>query len=141
MSRENVELHRTLNVAFNELDADALVAVFDPSIEVHSVFAAIGGAIYHGHDEVRQWLRDIEDAWSVFRVESEAYFDLGEHTLAFVTLNGRGRQSGADVVMPYAQVMRWRVDRCVYFKAHARREDALTELGISEQTLERIASD
>jgi hypothetical protein len=65
-----------LNAAFNERYADALVAVCDPSIEVHSVFAAIGGAIYHGHDEVRKWLRDIQEAWSQFRVESEANFDL-----------------------------------------------------------------
>jgi ketosteroid isomerase-like protein len=139
MSQENIELHRSLNAAFNERDADALVAVCDPSIEVHSMFAAIGGAIYQGHDEVRKWLRDIEEAWSLFRVESEAYFDLGEDTLAFVVLNGRGRQSGAEVVMPYAQVMRWRVDRYIYFKAYAHREDALTELGVSEDTLERIA--
>jgi ketosteroid isomerase-like protein len=136
----NVDLHRALNVAFNERDPDALVAVFDPSVEVHSVFAAIGGAIYRGHDQVRQWLQDIEEAWSMFRVESEAYFDLGEHTLAFVVLNGRGRQSGAEVVMPYAQVMRWRADRCDYFKAHAHRHDALTELGISEDALEGLTA-
>jgi hypothetical protein len=84
-------------------------------------------------------LRDIEEAWSQFRVESETYFDLGEDTLAFVVLNGRGRQSGAEVVMPYAQVMKWRVDRCFYFKAYAHREDALRELGVLEDTLERIA--
>jgi len=136
MSQENVELHRRLNAAFNERNAGALVAVCDPSIEVHSVFAAIGGAVYHGHNEVRTWLRDIEEAWSRFRVDSEAYFDLGENTLAFVVLNGRGRQSGAEVVMPYAQVMKWRFDRCFYFKAYARRDDALSDLDLSEDALE-----
>ena len=128
-----------MNTAFNNLDADALVAVCDSGIEVHSVFAAIGGAVYHGHDEVRRWLRDIDEAWSRFCVEAEAYFDLGENTLAFVVLHGRGRQSGADVVMPYAQVMRWSVGSCVYFKAYAHREDALRDLGVPEDALEPIA--
>ena len=135
MSQENVQFHRRVNAAFNDGDADALVGVCDPSIEVYSVFAAIGGAIYHGHDGVRRWLRDIEEAWSEFRVESEAYFDLGEDTLAFIVLHGRGRQSGAEVVMPYAQVMRWRLGGCVYFKAYAHREDALSDLGVSEEAL------
>jgi ketosteroid isomerase-like protein len=135
MSQENVRLHRRLNAAFNDRDADDLVAVCDPSIEVYSVFAAIGGAVYHGHDGVRSWLRDIEEAWSEFRVESEMYFDLGEDTLAFVVLHGRGRQSGAEVVMAYAQVMRWHPGCCVYFKAYAHREDALSDLGVSEEAL------
>jgi hypothetical protein len=53
-------------------------------------------------------------------------------------LHGRGRQSGAEVVMPYAQVMRWRAGYCVHFKAYAHREDALSELSVSEPELERI---
>jgi hypothetical protein len=35
--------------------------------------------------------------------------------------------------------MRWRNGLCVYAKAYAKREDALKELGISEDALEPIA--
>ena len=131
----NVELHRRANLAIQALDADALVALSDPSIEVHSIFAAVGGAVYHGHDGVRRWLLDLDDAWSEFVIEPEAYFDLGESTLAHIVLHGRGRQSGAGVVMPYAQVMRWRDGSCVYFKAYVQRQDALNDLDISEEAL------
>ena len=138
MSRENVELHHRLNAAFNARDAKALLSVCDSAIQIHSVFAAVGGALYQGHDGARKWLADIVEAWSEFRVEAEAYFDLGEQTLAYVVLHGRGSVSGADVVMPYAQVMRWGGGRCIWFKAYADREDAVADLGVSEEALEAV---
>ena len=41
--------------------------------------------------------------------------------------------------MPCAQVMMWRDGCCVYFKAFVERGDALEELGVAEDGLERIA--
>jgi ketosteroid isomerase-like protein len=82
----------------------------------------------------------LQDAWGEeIRIEPEAYFDLGEHTLAFNILLGRGRHSGADVAMPYAQVVRWRDGLIIYFEAYVHREDALTDLGVVEDALVRIA--
>ena len=84
---------------------------------------------------------DFEDVWgNDFQIEPEAYFDLGEQTLLFYVLHGRGKQSGADVALPTAVVARWRDDGlCVYFKAYADREDALRDLGVSADALEPIA--
>jgi len=138
VSGQDAYLQRRLNAAFNARDPDALIAVCDPTIEVHSVFTAVGGATYQGHEGARRWLGEIVEAWSEFHVVVEATFDLGEQTLAFVVLHGRGSVSGAEVVMPYAQVMRWREGRCVWFKAYAHREDALSDLEVSEDTLEPI---
>jgi hypothetical protein len=72
------------------------------------------------------------------RVEPEAYFDVGEHTITFHVLHGRGRQSRADVAMPAAHLCRWRDGLIVYFKGYAERDDALRDLGVSEDELERI---
>jgi hypothetical protein len=72
------------------------------------------------------------------RVEPEAYFDLGEQTLAFVVLHGRGRRSGVETSMRLAQVMRWRDGLCVYWKYYVDREEALGELGVAEDDLEPI---
>ena len=139
MSRKNVELHRRANASIQALDADALVLLFARPVEVHSIFAAVGGAKYHGHDGVRHWLVDLDGAWAEFRIDADAYFDLGDHTLALIVLHGRGRQSGVAVVMPYAQVMRWHDGCCICFKVYVRREDALSELGVSEDELEPIS--
>ena len=139
MSQVNVELHRRAAVAYNAHDVEAFIAFFDPSIELHSAFAALAGDVYHGHDGMREYFRDLEDAWGdEIRGEVEAFFDLGEHTLAFYRLLGRGRQSGAEVAMSLAQVIRWRDGLVVYFKVYAHREDALSDLGVSEDAPERI---
>jgi hypothetical protein len=41
--------------------------------------------------------------------------------------------------MPSALVARWREDLIVSLKGYARREDALSDLGVSEDALEPIA--
>jgi ketosteroid isomerase-like protein len=139
MSDSNVELMRRFNGAFNERDIEAMTALCDPRIEFHSAFAAVGGAVYRGHDGMRQWQRDYEDAWGdEIRIESATYFDLGEQILVFVVLRGRGRHSGAEVAMAPAQVARWRDGLMVHLKVYTRREDALRDLDVSEDELEPI---
>jgi ketosteroid isomerase-like protein len=138
MSERNVELARRVTEAFNA-SIDAFIAYCDPSIEFHSTFAAVGGAVYHGHDELRSWQRDLGDAWAEIRLEPEAFFDLGdERTLGFVVVRGRGKHSGVEVAMPTANVARWRDGLIVYLKAYAHREDALSDLGVTEDELTPI---
>jgi hypothetical protein len=140
MSRENVELHRRAVEAYNTHDVENFIPFCDPSVEAHSVFAAVGGAVYHGHDGLRRFFRDARDAWGdEIRIRPEAYFDLGENTLLFQVLYGHGKQSGVEVTMPVAQVARWRDGLCVYFKGYGQREDALSDLGVGEDDLEPIA--
>jgi ketosteroid isomerase-like protein len=140
VSEQNVELHRRIFRAFNESDEDALVALCDPQIEVRSVYAAVGGAVYHGHDGVRQWQRDLLESFGgEFRVEPEAFFDLGERTLVFALLHGIGQQSGAEVAMMAFGVATWRDALCVSHKGYPNKEDALKDLGISEDALDPIA--
>ena len=140
MSQENVELARRTLEAFNRHEIDACIACLDPSVEYHSVMTVPGGGVYHGHDGVRRYFGDFKDAWGdEFRVEPEAFFDLGEQTLLFYVVHGRGQQSGAEVAMPGAQVCRWRDGLMVCANVYVYREDALRDLGVSEDELERIA--
>jgi ketosteroid isomerase-like protein len=139
MSEHNVEVLRGLFEAFNARDIDAFIASCDPSIKFHSTFAAVGGAVYHGHDGLRGWQQDLEEAWGdEIRIEVEAYFDLGERTLAFNVLHGRGLHSGAEVTMEVAAVVTWRENLIVHFMTYGHREDALRDLDISEDELEPI---
>jgi ketosteroid isomerase-like protein len=139
MSKQNVDFHRRHMEAFNARDIEALIAYSDPDVELHSTFAAVGGAVYHGHDGLQRWLRDTEEVWGAeIRGEPQAYFDLGDQTLMFYMLHGRGRHSGAEVAMPVAHMARWRDGLGVYYKSFAHREDALSDLGVSEDELVRI---
>ena len=140
MASGDVELARRFVAVWNTRDIEAIIACSDESIEVQSSFAAVGGAEYHGHEGLRSYHRDLEDAWDEIQVDVEAYFDLGGHTtLGFAILSGRGRQSGVEARMPIATVMRWRDGLAVYFKAYADRDDALQTLGVTENELEPIA--
>jgi ketosteroid isomerase-like protein len=138
MSERNVELHRSLFEAYNAGDVEAMLACCDPGIEFQSAFAL--GGIYRGHNGWRKFLQDMRDAWGdEIRVEPEAYFDLGERSLTYGLLHGHGGHSGADVVMPLTQAARWRDGLIVHLKSYAHREDALRDLGVSEDELEPIA--
>jgi ketosteroid isomerase-like protein len=139
VSEQNVEFHRRALEAFNTRDVDAFIVFCDPEIEFHSTFAAVGGASYSGHDGLRQWHRDLHDAWGDgIRVELDEYFDLGDQTLTFGALFGRGRQSGAEVAMPYAGVVKWRNGLAVDWRAYSDKEPALRHLGVSEAELDPI---
>jgi hypothetical protein len=63
----------------------------------------------------------------------------GTIQLAFHVAKARGKQSGADVAMPAAQVAKWRNDLLIYYKGYVDRGDALRELNVSERELEPIA--
>jgi ketosteroid isomerase-like protein len=141
VSERNVELHRRALRAFNARDVEALLAYCDPEIEFHSaVTAPVSGGLYHGHEGVRRWHRDFEEVWGdEVSVAPEAFFHLGEQTLGFGVVKGRGKESGAEVTAPIAQVARWRDGLMVYYKGYLNREEALRDLGISEDSLEPIA--
>jgi hypothetical protein len=125
---------------FNAGDVEAFIACLDPSVQYHSAITVPGGAVYHGHDGVRKYFGDFKDAWGdEFHVEPEAFFDLGEQTLVFYLVHGRGQQSGAEVAMAGAQVCRWCDGLMVYAKVYVHREDALRDLGMSEDELEALA--
>jgi hypothetical protein len=135
-----MKLHRRAVAAFNTRDVEKFIALCDPEIELHSAVTVPGGAIYHGHDGVRMWYRDLADAFgNEVSLEPEAYFDLGEQTITFHVLHGRGRHSGAHVAEPFAHLHGWRAGLIVYFRGYSHREDALKDLGISVDALDPIA--
>jgi ketosteroid isomerase-like protein len=137
---ENVELMRRWFDAFNARDVEAAVAVCDPSGVFISTMAVGGAAVYQGHEGMRSYFADHAEAWGdQIHLEPEAFFDLGERTLAFSVAQGRGRHSGAEVVMAIASAARWRKGLMVYLKGYARREEALQDLGVSRDELEPIA--
>lgn len=139
MSMENIERQRGLVRAFNARDIEAFIEYSAPEIELHSAFAAVGGAVYEGHDGLRQWRRDFDEAWAEdVRAEVDAYFDLGDDVLSFYVLHGRSRHSGAPVEMANALYTRWRDGKLTVFKVYAHREDAIRDLGVTETELERI---
>ena len=140
MSERNVELNRRWIKAFNQRDIETLIGMCDPAIEFRSVFAAVGGGVYYGHDGMRRWHRDLQEEWGEqIRLQPEAYFDLGEHTLTFFAYHARGEHSGAEVATPATSVGRWRDGLLTQLTVYLDRANALRDLGVIEDELEPIA--
>ena len=136
MSRRNVELTQRLVEAFNARDVEIVAVLCDQRIELDSALSGLSG-IYRGHDGLRRYFQDLEDAWGhEVRREPVAYFDLGECTLMLYAAHARGRQSGVELAQPAAVSLKWRDGLCVYIKNYAHKEDALSDLGVSEDALE-----
>lgn len=140
MSRGDVEIARGFIAAFNDRDIGSAVSYCHPSIEFHSTFAAVGGGVYRGHAGMRSWHQEIQEAWKgSIRAEPEAFFDLGSHILSFVMLHATGPQSGVEAALPIASISRSRDGLLVYFRSYIHREDALQDLGVSEDELVAIS--
>ena len=139
-SPENADVVRAFTRAFNAGDVDGVIAVCDPQVEFQSTFAAVGGAVYRGHDGIREWHRDLEETWGEdIRSDLETLFEVGERMLVFTVLHGRGEQSGAEVDLPAAMVIRLRNGLLVDFRGYSHRDDALDDLGVRLEQLEPIA--
>jgi hypothetical protein len=68
----------------------------------------------------------------------EAFFDLDEYTLVYTVLSGKGQHSGVESELPVAAVVGFRNGLIVYYRGHIHREDALRELGVSDDELQPI---
>jgi hypothetical protein len=98
----------------------AVIALCDPQIEFHTRFAEVGGVTaYRGHDSLQSFNQGLQEVWGdEVRIEAEEHFDLGERTLAFYVLRGRGQQSRAEVSILATVVARWRAGLCIYWKSY-----------------------
>lgn len=140
MQQENLEVVRAFTEAFNASDIEGVIACCDPKVEFQSTFAAVGGGVYRGHDGVRSWHRDLQETWGEeIRSELETLFDVGENMLVFTVLHGRGQQSGVEVELPAAMVVRLRDGLLVSLRGYSHREDALDDLNVTVDGLEPIA--
>jgi ketosteroid isomerase-like protein len=61
------------------------------------LFAGVEGGVYRGHEGVRQWFANLDEAFESFSLEVSEMGDLGHRLLVIGTLHARGRGSGVPV--------------------------------------------
>ena len=96
MSQENVEAFKRGVAAMNRGDVEALLRELDPAVEFHMALQELVGgeaAIYHGHQGVREYLRDMDEAFTEVELDYTEIRDLGDRVLASGMFRTRGRQS------------------------------------------------
>jgi ketosteroid isomerase-like protein len=72
MSRENVEVVRSMFAAYRAGDVEAVIDTADADIELRpGIVGGPEGTVYRGSEGFRACLKDIDSAWEQFRIETE----------------------------------------------------------------------
>jgi ketosteroid isomerase-like protein len=137
MSQENVEIIRRMYDAAASRDSPTVLEIYDPAVEVDMSQApcrdVIGGRVYHGHDGLRAFYRQWNDAWETVESELEELIDAGDRVISIETTRARGRASGATVELHECGIWTLRGGRIVRVDwLDATREEVLEAAGLRE---------
>jgi ketosteroid isomerase-like protein len=132
LSQENVELARKAYEAFNRRDPDALAELCDPELEFVSLVAESEGQVFRGHEGVRAFFRQQDEAFDRIHAEIEEITESRDLLIIDVVFRARGRESGVPVEQHSWQAARIRANRILWWRFFRTRDEALVAAGLSE---------
>jgi ketosteroid isomerase-like protein len=133
MSRQNVEVVHQIAAALGRRDIDRFLDLTDPEVEWHSSISVIAeGGAYHGHEGVRQYMRDVGETFQSLSATVDQVLDVGDLVLAVGRLRYRGKASGVELEAPFGWLYRFREGKLVYLRAFSQPEQALAGVGLRE---------
>lgn len=105
---ENVQNLKAGYEAFARGDLDAAMRDFDDDIrwENPNAQALPNPGVFEGKDQVREVLAQTPQFWEDFSVSPDEFIDGGDTVVALGHLEGRGRESGREVKVPFVHVWR-----------------------------------
>ena len=137
MPQENVEVVRRIYEAAARRDAPAVLALYDPEVEVDFTRAPLWGltqtGVFRGLENLQLFFREYYEAWENLDDSYDELFAVGEQVISVATVSGRGRASGLEIQLS-DQAGLWtlrdgRVIRVVWFPTRA---EALEAAGLRE---------
>jgi hypothetical protein len=133
MSRENIEVVRQVNDAFNSGDLDRILEFIDPEFEtlVPPAFSAEPDT-YRGHEGIRRYFDSFQEAMTEIRFHQERFEEVGEEVVVAVRLTARGRTTGILVEQRLGQVWATRDGKVVEVRNYASFSEALDAAGPTE---------
>ena len=140
MSQENVEFIEALVSGAGDMDKQAVLAALPeliaqtcaPDIEWVEDPRRADGAVYRGHEGVRQsWERWLEQ-WDEWEFELERFIDCGDQVLAIARERGRGATSGASVSARNYMAFTIREGKIARYQEFYDEQDALKAVGLEE---------
>ena len=135
MSQENVEAFKRGIEAYNRRDVEALLEVHDPDVEWHPVLQVLLGGeatVYRGHDGIREFVRDLDEAFAEAHIEVSEIRDMGDRLVAIGRLHARGKASGADTESPIGYVADFKNGKAIRIRSWLDPREALEAAGLSE---------
>jgi ketosteroid isomerase-like protein len=145
MSEENVELIKGFLSAYEGIDLVAFwrntdpadlravfETVYDPGIEIAWVDTSPDSGPFHGIDEAirafDEWLESFEE----FSMSTTEFLDAGDEVVVTLVTPGRGKGSGAQVVMTVYWVIAVKDGKIARLHEYSTKTGALEAAGLSE---------
>ena len=118
---------------WNSGDVEALLAVFDPEVEVRPALSAfLASMVYRGHDGVRSWYAETNEPWAELQAEPQRFIDAGERTVVVIALHARVPGGQVDVGAEIAHVVTIRDRRIVSLDGYDDADAALAAVGLAQ---------
>jgi hypothetical protein len=135
MSQENVEIVRRgmepFNQHFNAREVD--LSSFARDVTVDNLAATFDGAVYQGHDGLRQWLSLQRGMWKNQQTEPEEFIPVGKAQVVVpIRIVSVGRDD-VETVAHAVLVMTVRERKIAYVEGYQSKAEALEAVALSEQ--------
>jgi ketosteroid isomerase-like protein len=108
-----VEVIRSVYERWNAGSPSDPAEYCDPSVELESPFSSVVGESYRGYAGIEQWMRDLDEQFSEWRGRLDDVREVGDRVIAIGSVHGRGRASGIEFDLPFAQVWDFTTDHRV----------------------------
>jgi ketosteroid isomerase-like protein len=133
MTPPTIDLARRALSLLSDGEFEELIGMTDPEVKWHSFFAELGkGGVYTGHEGMREYARDLKDAWDLVRVELDDALEVGDVALLVGRIHYRGKTSGVETKDPAGWSLTFQNGKVVEFRAFRDPERALRDIGASD---------
>ena len=123
----NAELVRQGYDAFNRGDIDAVLELFDPSVELGVLDESPIADVFHGHDGFRRLLAENNEMFDQYRNLPEEIVEASQDQIVVVVRSeARGRLSGAEVGGRVAHLWTLRDGKVVRLELFRSKDEALS---------------
>jgi hypothetical protein len=129
VSQENVERLREGYEAFNRGEYDAVLENWRPDVEVHDRPEVPDARDYEGIEGARAAFAGVLEMFETYEIEPVEFIERGEHVVAVLRQQGRGRTSGVEVAGDIVHVWTIREGKVADLRAFSSKQDALKHLG------------
>jgi len=132
MSRENVEIVRSLADAVQRGDSAAALSILDVDVEWHDQAAIPGAEVHRGREAVRRHFEQWFDAWEEIEYTPEELLDEDDRVLVVIRRRGKGKGSGVEVSDQVIHVYTVRDEKIVRFEGFSDKQEAFAAAGLTE---------
>lgn len=105
---------------------DPLLEWLADDVELRSaIVGGASGSTYHGHDGVRAWAREVDEAFDDLHLLPHEFQEVGGHVVGLGHVRARGGSSGVVLDVPIAWVLSVRDEKVTMLHGYLTHEAAL----------------